>query len=189
MTINFSDENEIFTPLAKFLEAEQNESTFKQVAIHQHHKSGAITAKTIKLPNCVFNLKNALAEIKLSDIQEVRHYLKIDWVTILETILASSFPKVYLVIWFLKKVIHSITVEVTETDALVLYTLWYVANSGLPGREIWLPNFHKSALIADVEADTLQQSLENLEALKCIQVESDKIILMEQIRFEKIYED
>ena len=44
------------------------------------------------------------------------------------------------------------------------YTLWHVANSGLPGRVILLVDFHQSALIADVNAVALQQSLSHLEA-------------------------
>ena len=76
----------------------------------------------------------------------------------------------------------------TETDAVVLYTLWYVANSGLPGRVILRSEFQKSALIAKLEIDALQQSLDNLAQLRCIQVETDKIILTEQIVFERVYD-
>jgi len=187
MPINFLDENEIFTPLAKFIEVEKTDSTIKQVDIYQEHKSGIITAKTTKLPNCVFNLRKALTEIKLSEIKDIKHYLKLDWTTVFDTILASSFPKVYLTVLFLKTVIQLREFEVGETDALVLYALWDWANSGLPGRVILLADLYKSAVLANVEADAIQQSLGNLEELKCIRVEADWVIFTEQIVFERIY--
>ena len=127
-----------------------------------------------------------MTEIKPSDIKSVKLYTKVDWATLLDSVLASGVPSVYLAIFFLKQFIKSLTIEVTETDALVLYTLWDVANSGLPGRVVSRPTFQKSALIAKLETDALQQSLDHLAQLQCIQVATDKIILTEQIVFERV---
>ncbi|MDM8567902.1 hypothetical protein QUF50_00010 [Thiotrichales bacterium HSG1] len=106
----------------------------------------------------------------------------------LDIVLTSSFPTTSFVIIFLSKVIKSVKIEVTETDALVLYTLYYIGESGLPGRAILLENFHKSKLLKDVDADKLQQSLQNLVELKCIRLETDRVILTEQIVFNKVYD-
>jgi hypothetical protein len=185
MHINFSAEDEVFTPLIPFLEEPKRDPTFKQVDVYQN-QYGTVTAKSTKLPNCIFNLNKALTEIKLSDIQNIRHYIKLDWKTILDTIVANSYPKVYLTVLFLKTVIHLSQVEMSQTDVLVLHALWDVGNSGLPGRTVQLADFYQSALLAEIEAKALQQSLANLEALKCIQVKTDHIMLTEQIVFERI---
>ncbi len=178
-------ELELFTPLAKFLESD-SEPSLREINLQQH--PARITANTIKLSNSVFNLQRALLEIKISDIKLIKNYAKLDWQTILDAALTSQFPETRFVILFLSQAIKSLKIEVTETDALVLYTLYYVGESGLLGRVILLENFYKSKLLNDVESDKLQQSLQNLVELKCIQLENDKVILTEQIIFNKVYD-
>ncbi|OQW90722.1 MAG: hypothetical protein BWK78_06330 [Thiotrichaceae bacterium IS1] len=178
-------EQELFTPLAKFLEPDSN-ALLRQVDLQQH--PARLTANTIKLSNSVFNLQRALLETKISDIEVIKNYAKLNWKTVLDIVLASNFPTTYFTLAFLSEVIKSVKIEVTETDALVLYTLYQVGEGGLPGRVILLKNFYKSKLLNDVEDNKLQQSLQNLVELKCIRLEVDKVILTEHIVFNKVYD-
>ncbi|MDM8567901.1 hypothetical protein QUF50_00005 [Thiotrichales bacterium HSG1] len=65
-------EQELFTPLAKFLESD-SKSLLKQVNLQQHPER--ITANTVKLPNSIFNLQRALSETKKSDIELIKNYV------------------------------------------------------------------------------------------------------------------
>jgi hypothetical protein len=67
-------------------------------------------------------------------------------------------------------------------DAQILYKLYKQAKSGLIGREI-LRSDLEAYVKSEIDLETLNNSLNNLEKLGCIMLTVEKIRLVEQIIF------
>jgi hypothetical protein len=173
----FPDENygaKAIEPILPFLEiiADVDDNEYRQILIG-YNKERTVVAKTQKLSNIRLNLKKAMSPKHLLS-NGVPFAAQIPYVTDPFTFFLLLFQ---FIAW-----IGDTTIEINQLDAQILYKLYERAMSGLVGREILRKDL-EAYVQAEIDLETLNNSLNNLEQLGCIKLTMDKICLTEQIIF------
>jgi hypothetical protein len=160
-------------PILPFLEtiADVDDSEYRQIPIG-YNKEGTVVAKTQKLSNIRLNLNKAMSP------QEIVEVMSTIWTTLNPEPVAFSFLILQFLIWNR----DFATIEINQLDAQILYKLYKQAKSGLIGREI-LRSDLEAYVKSEIDLETLNNSLNNLEKLGCIMLTVEKIRLVEQIIF------
>ena len=187
MPIQLNANDLAFEIFLDYLEETPDQAVYQTIHMQRPRGSGqSCHISSRKLPNCVFKLQAVLRTIKDKQFNTLKTYLAQEYPSVLDIAVTLNVSDYYAVLMFIKIIYTTSIINIEAHHAQLLDAIYNLANGGLAGRVVCIKTLRQQAELNNLDDAQIQQALQTLQQLGCIQQQGDNIILQEQIIIEHV---